>query len=122
MHQQSHVAASRVQWGWRGILRRYASSCKQTGAGLLLAALKESAKQSVIQAIPPPNKEAKLFQAMYQIWLNKFSVLKIRISVRQICMRFKLKYKTAARSKQTIPPSRFCVFINLSPFGYNLPF
>ena len=92
MHQQSYVAASRVQWGWRGLLRRYASSCKQTGAALLLAALKESAKQSVIQAIPPPlNKEVKLFQAMYQIWLNKFSVLKIRVWVHQICMRFKFK-------------------------------
>lgn len=61
------------------------------GAALLLAALKESEKQSVIQAIPPLNKETKLFQAMYQIWLNKFSVLKIRVWVRQICMRFKFK-------------------------------
>ena len=69
--------------GLERLLHRYASSCKQTGAALLLAALKESAKQSVIQAIPPPNKEVKLFQAMYQI--------KIRVWVRQICMRFKFK-------------------------------
>ena len=31
------AATSHVQWGYRGFLRRCASSCKQTGAGLLLA-------------------------------------------------------------------------------------
>ncbi|WP_157752386.1 hypothetical protein [Campylobacter rectus] len=35
MRQQSYVATSHVQWGRWGFLRRCASSCKQTGAGLL---------------------------------------------------------------------------------------
>jgi len=32
--EQSSVATSNVQWGWRGFLHRCASSCKQTGEGL----------------------------------------------------------------------------------------
>nr|WP_314998869.1 hypothetical protein [uncultured Campylobacter sp.] len=32
--EQNYVATYHVQWGWRGLLRRCASSCKQTGEGL----------------------------------------------------------------------------------------
>ena len=37
------AATSHVQWSRWGFLHRYACNCKQTGEGLLLAALKESA-------------------------------------------------------------------------------